>query len=365
MKKRINVIIGIAVSIVFIYIAFRRVELAEIVYSLRHVNYLWIIPIMLAVILTMVIRAYRWKFLLRPIREYKARSLFPSVMIGFMANNVLPVRLGEIVRAYSLGAKTGESRSSIFATVVIERVFDSLTLMLIFWLVFLYIPVPRYVRQFGLISLVFNIAAIIGIILLKGKGDSLAEFIVPKLSFLPTRFKDKIENIIRKFVSGLDIFNEYRALGYIAAWSLILWFTLGITNYFAFMAFGMYPSPAASFILLLFVSAAVMLPSAPGFVGVFQVGVIGAFSLMNGMNIIGYQVSAEKIEALVLTIPAFAGAPVPAIGSFCDSLGLFGISKAQSLSFSIVLWLSQYLPVTLLGLYYLKHEHLSLKNLRR
>ena len=365
MKKRVNILIGLIVSAIFIYLAFRRVELAEIIYSLRNVNYLWIIPIMLAVILTIVIRAHRWKYLLQPIRKYNTGSLFPSVMIGFMANNILPVRLGEIVRAYSLGVKSGESRSSIFATVVIERVFDSLALMLIFWLVFLYIPVPPDVRKFGIISLVFNIAAIIGLLLLKGKGESLIGIILPKLSFLPSRFRNKLEIIIKKFLSGLNIFNEYRALGHIALWSMILWLLLGSMNYFAFMAFGLYPNPAASFILLLFVSAAVMLPSAPGFVGLFQVGVIGAFSLMNSMNIIGYQLSADKIEAFTLVVPAFVNAPLPPIGTICDSIGLFGISKAQALSFSIVLWLSQYIPVTTLGLYYLKREHLSLTEFNR
>jgi hypothetical protein len=100
------------------------------------------------------------------------------------------------------------------------------------------------------------------------------------------------------------------------------------------MAFGLYPNIAASFILLIFVAAGVMLPSAPGFVGVFQAATIGAFVLLNNLNLLGQH-----------------------------STGPFGVSKGEALSFSIILWLCSFLPVTLLGLYYLRREHLSLKSM--
>ena len=361
MKKRVNITIGILVSALFIYLAFRRVEPAEIVYSLRHINYFWVIPNMIIVLLTMVIRSYRWKYLLQPIREYDLGKLFPPVMIGFMANNILPVRLGEVVRAYSLGAKTNESRSSIFATVVIERIFDRLALLFMFWLVFLYIPVPQSIKKFGIFTFILNVIVIIALLVLKRKRDLLIKWTFRPLFFVPAKLRERIEYIVRKFSDGLLIFGEYRALGLIVLWSLVLWLVIALSNYFIFMAFGLYPNVAASFILLFFVAAAVMLPSAPGFVGVFQAGVIGAFALMNSINIIGYEVTWNDVQTLTLVAPAFGSAPIPGIGSLCEAVGLFGISKGQALSFSIVLWLSQYLPVTLIGLYYLKREHLSLK----
>ncbi len=361
MKKLINVIIGILISAVFVYLAFRRVEFTEIIYSFQHVNYLWLIPNVVIVVVTMVIRAERWRYILQPLRKYEIKQLFPPVMIGFMANNVLPVRLGEIVRAYSLGAKTGESRSSIFATVVIERIFDSLTLMAMFWLVILFIPFPPALRKFVIATLALNVILIIFLIILKHKGESLIGRITGRVPFLPARLAEKIDYILRKFAEGLSIFERYKSLGFIAIWSLILWLVTALSNYFVFMAFGFYPDIAASFILLLFVAAGVLLPSAPGFVGVFQAAVIYAFALLNNLNMIGYQLTMEKIRMLSSVIPAFSTAPIAAFGSYSESLGLFGISKGEALSFSIILWLCQYVPVTLLGLYYLKRQHLSLK----
>jgi uncharacterized protein (TIRG00374 family) len=337
------------------------VHLGEVYYSLKHANYLLVLPNMAVVIVTMVIRAQRWRFILEPVAPFRLRQLFPSVMIGFMANNLLPARLGEVVRAYSLGAKSGQSRSSIFASIIIERIFDSLSLLAMFWLVILFIPFPPVIKKFGYISLLINIISIMLLFIVRKKTAVLVKLAEAAFFFLPARMSDKIEYIITKFSSGLNIFGRVDTLATIAAWSAFLWIVTAVSNYFVFMAFGLYPNIAASFILLLFVAAGVMLPSAPGFVGVFQAATIGAFALLNELNLLGNQMTWLKANTAVLIAPAFSGSTVAAIGPICDSLGLYGISKSEALSFSIVLWLSQYLPVTLLGLYYLRREHFSLR----
>lgn len=363
MKKWINLFIGIVISAFFIYLSFRRVQPAEILHSLKNVNYVWIIPNVAIVILAMGLRAVRWRFLLRSIGNFKAGKLFPSVMIGFMANNILPARLGELVRAYSLGVKTGESRSAIFATIVIERIFDSLALMSIFWLVIAFVPFPPVVKKFGLVALGANMFIVIILIFMKQKGKILIDKFLGYFSFLPESLSKKINHILTKFADGLDIFDNIKVLWIVTFWSVILWFITAISSYFIFMAFGIYPHIVASFILLLFVAAGVMLPSAPGFVGVFQAAVVGAFGVMNHLGILGYNLTISRVEAISISLPAFSNFPSLGFGHYIDSLGLLGISKGEALSFSIVLWLCQFIPVTLLGFYYLKREHLSLKKI--
>jgi hypothetical protein len=311
----------------------------------------------------MVIRAERWKYLLRPLGNYNAKKLFPSVMIGFMANNILPARLGELVRAYSFGSKNGQSKSAVFASIVLERIFDSLALLAMFWLVILFIPFPPTIKKFGIVTLIINGCIIIFLILLKKRTVFLIKLTYKILFFLPRKLLDKIEHIMVMFAEGLDVFKKYRALFWVIFWSVVLWLATALSNYFVFMAFGIYPNVAASFILLLFVAAGVMLPSAPGFVGVFQAATIGAFSMLNSLNLLGNHMTWLKAKAAAMAVPAYAAGGVTAIGPICDSLGLFGISKGEALSFSIVLWFCQYLPVTLVGLYYLRREHFSLKEL--
>jgi glycosyltransferase 2 family protein len=360
-KKRINLIIGLLVSAAFIYLAFRRVSLAEIGYSLKHANYWLILPNMIIVLFLMYVRAERWRYLLVPLGTFKSRQLFPSVMIGFMANNILPARLGEVVRAYSLGAKVEKSRSAVFASIVLERLFDSLSLLAMFWLVILFIPFPPFVKKFGSITLLGNLLIILFLLLLKYKTSLIIRMVLKTLFFLPEPLSDKLDAIMRRFAEGLNAFRRKRTLLWVIFWSIFLWLITALSNYFVFMAFGIYPSLAASFILLLFVAAGVMLPSAPGFVGVFQAATIGAFALMNQLNILGNQMTWTKAGNVALTVPLSPYAALGSIGPLCDSIGLFGISKGESLSFSIILWLSQYVPVTLVGLYYLKREHFSLK----
>jgi len=318
-KKKL--LIGILISLVFLYLAFRKVDWGELWLALREANYWWILPNIALVILSMWMRAYRWKFMVNPIKKVKMGSLFPSVMIGFMANNVLPARLGEFVRAYSLGNKENISRSATFATIMIERVFDGFSLLLILWVSLLMYPeLPGWIRQAGNLFLLLNLATLAFLVLIEVKRDLALKFFRLISKLLPASLSSRAEEILEKFISGLRVFRNVPSLLWILAWSIFIWVVIGISNYFIFMAFGQYPAVFASFILLGIVSLAVMLPSSPGFVGTFHAACVASFVILN-------------------------------------------LNQSVSRPFSILLHASQYVPVTLLGLYYLRKEHLSLKTL--
>jgi uncharacterized protein (TIRG00374 family) len=109
----------------------------------------------------MWVRAYRWKFMTDHIKFIRLKSLFTSTMIGFMAINLLPARLGEVVRAYSLGSKEKISRSATFATVMLERIFDLIALLVLIWFTLAFFPTPKEVNKVGYLTLV-----LIGVILI-------------------------------------------------------------------------------------------------------------------------------------------------------------------------------------------------------
>jgi uncharacterized protein (TIRG00374 family) len=318
MKKKL--IIGILVSLIFLYLAFRKVDYVELWTALKDANYWFIIPNVILVLFSMWMRAFRWKYMVNPIKKVGLGRLFSSVMIGFMANNVLPARLGEFVRAYSLGTKECISKSASFATIVVERLFDGISILFILWITLLLFPFPDWVKKASNLFLVINLGMLFFLIFLEVKTDSTLKFLQFILKFLPHKLKVKAEEILLKFVSGLKVFRDVPSLFWILAWSVFIWAVIGVSNYFIFLAFGLRPPIQASFILLVIVSLGVMLPAAPGFVGTFQY--------------------------------------------FCIiSLAPFGYDKNVALPLSLVLHASQYFPVTLLGLYYLKKEHLSLKTL--
>lgn len=121
--------LGIGISVLFLFLAFRKVNLHELKKALESANYIYLIPAILLTILSLWIRAFRWQYILQPVREIRVSSLFSATMIGFMANNLLPVRLGEFVRAYTIGEKERISKSSSLATIVVERIFDGITIL--------------------------------------------------------------------------------------------------------------------------------------------------------------------------------------------------------------------------------------------
>lgn len=320
MKRRL--LIGILVSVFFLWLAFRKVDYQELAQALKSANYLWVFPNMALMVFSMWLRAYRWKFMVNPIKKVGLQRLFSSTMIGFMANNILPVRLGEIVRAYSLGSKAGISRTASFATIVLERVFDGFSLLMLLWITLLISPFPDWVKKAGNLTLALNVILLVVLIFLEVKTEPTLRFLNRLLRFLPRKISNQLTEILFKFTTGLKVFRDLPSMIWILIFSIFIWGVVGISNYFIFLAFDLHPPIQASFILLVMVSLAVMIPASPGYVGTFHFFCIAA-------------------------------------------LGLFGYGKNVALPFSVVLHAAQYIPITLIGLIYLKTEHLTLKVLEK
>lgn len=319
-RRKILVVLGYAISIFLIYFAFRKVELAELWNSLRSANYLWIIPNLIVVMLAMYYRAYRWKFMVNPIKEISMDKLFASTMIGFMASNVLPLRLGEFVRAWSLGRITDTSRSAVLATVVIERIYDSFALLTMFTLILLFrrLPLPAELQNFGYIFLLANLAGLGILIFLKIKPRSTLNFLSKMFSIFPRKIAKKVMELFEKFTDGLEVMGNFPVVIRLAWQSMVLWFLTGISNYFVFLAFGLDLPLEASFVVLVIVSIGIMIPQSPGFVG-------------------GYHICVWY------------------------ALKPYDINQDIAMAVAVVLHGAQYIVITLVGFYYLRREHLSLK----
>jgi uncharacterized protein (TIRG00374 family) len=204
---------------------------------------------------------------------------------------------------------------------MVERVFDGFALLLILWVSLLMYPqLPGWVRSASNLFLLINIVTLGFLVLIEIKRELALKLFRWLFKILPGGLSDRAEEIVEKFISGLKIFRNVPSLLWILAWSVFLWLVVGISNYFIFLAFDQQPAIFASFILLGIVSLAVMLPSSPGFIGTFHAACVASFLILN-------------------------------------------LNQAVSRPFSIILHASQYIPVTLLGLYYLKKEHLSLRNI--
>ena len=142
-RKYVYLLLGLTISVVLLWFLFRNVNFEDLYSALSGANYYWLIPNAVFIVFTMYQRAYRWHFMVAPIKKVEFSKLLAATCIGFMANNVLPLRLGEFVRAYSLSSQDrGITKSASLANIFVERlVFDLIALLLIFGLVLTVAPV--------------------------------------------------------------------------------------------------------------------------------------------------------------------------------------------------------------------------------
>ncbi len=203
--------------------------------------------------------------------------------------------------------------------------FDLLTLLALFVIILLFKNFPvsaasdlKLLETAGWIFLGFTLALIVILVLLKVRTAATLRVGSKILSIFPARIQEAGNDILAKFASGLDVLSDFRAVVKITAQSALLWIVMALSNYLIFLAFGFRPPLDASFVVLAVVSIGIMLPNAPGFIGPYQ----------------------------YLTVL---------------SLSLYNVQASLAGACSIVMWAVQYLTITLAGLYHLKKEHLSLK----
>jgi glycosyltransferase 2 family protein len=325
-RQIVSIVAGVVISVVFIWVLFWNIDFKSLMTSLRQANYWWLIPNIVMVMFAMPQRAYRWKFMIRPVKEVPFHKLMAATCIGFMANNVLPLRLGEFVRAYSLSYQDREvSKSASLATIFVERmVFDLVALLMIFGVVVEVstIHIPEEMKLGIWLAIGVALFGLALVLYLAVKPSQAADRMARYLFFLPDRAKASMKLVIIRFSAGLKFMMHWRDATWVGLQTILVWIFMGASNYFVFLAFGFDLPLEASYFLLVVVSISILVPSSPGFVGVYHAGTV--FTLTQ-----------------------------------------YGIGKEDALSFALVLHAAQYIPITLMGFYYLRKEHLSLKQLER
>ena len=323
-KKYMYLAIGLGISVILLWLLFRNIDFTELSKALKEANYYWLLPNIVLIVFTMYQRAYRWRAMVAPIAYVPFHRLIAATCIGFMANNVLPLRLGEFVRAYSLATQDKRvTKSASLATIFVERmVFDLIALLLIFGgvLYFSHLSLDAGMMRGLTIAITIAILGILFILVLSFRPNQTGRLLTKYLFFLPEKVKLTVENIILKFSRGLEFMTNWKSVLWVSFQTMLIWLLMGISNLFVFKAFGLNLPIDASYVLLVVVSISILVPSSPGFIGVYHAGAV--WSLMR-----------------------------------------YGVSREDALSCALVLHAAQYIVVTLMGFYFLKKEHLSLKRL--
>lgn len=320
-------LVGILISAVFLYLAFRGQDIGEIRDALLESN-LWWLPVALALYFVGVwIRAVRWHILLRPVSERTtARELFPIVIVGFMANNVLPLRAGEIVRSVLIGRKYHVRKTSALATIAVERIFDGLVMLGFLAVSMIFVSLTSDLRHLALVAFLVFVGLLIGLFLLTFAGDFVDRMLQLVLGPLPPAVTDRVQQLLHSFLGGLGILRTRGDLAKVVATSILAWLFEASMYFVLAFAFGgavrEVMSVAATLLTTGVANLSTLIPGAPGYIGQFEYGV-----------------------RLVLT-------------------GALGVPESQALAYAILVHAALWFPITVVGAVVWFRQQLSMKDLR-
>jgi uncharacterized protein (TIRG00374 family) len=309
--------VGILISAVLLYFAIRPLHLQDVWKTVQTANFIWIIPGVAVYFLGVYARAWRWHYLLRPIKKISTNSMFPIVTIGYMGNNIYGYRIGEVLRAVILKRHESVPISASLATIVVERVFDGVVM-----LAFVFVNLPALANAHDSSGFIGSIrdATIYGSALFFGV---LVVFLLaamfPKFSstvvdwavehLIPGRFRSKIGGLAHKFMDGLESLRSPKDVLMVFVTSIVIWLLETGKYWFVMQAFvGMHVS---FFVLMMnngLSNLATTLPSAPGNLGTFDATSIAVLTF--------YGINSDLAAAYTLVLHAALWLPITALGAY-------------------------------------------------
>lgn len=312
-----------ALTVLFLWIAFRGTDMGKLLVLMRRANYWWMLAMLACLMASHAVRAWRWGYLLSPIkRGIGFRNLFAGVMIGYMFNNVLP-RAGEIARPYAISRMESLPVSSAFGTIVVERIIDTFSFLLLVALLPLVYDGPLldsfpWLQSAGLIITGVTAAGLVFLVAMMVRRDWTDRFLLRPLRWvLPEGVRLRTEEQVHAFLDGFLFLKEPASFAVIALSGVLVWVLYILMTYVALFAFGLGTlGPRAAVVVLTISSIGVAIPT-PGSTGSYH---------------------AFTSQTLIR---------------------LFAVDPSVALGFATVTHAVGFIGVTLVGLYYFVRDRLA------
>jgi uncharacterized protein (TIRG00374 family) len=325
-RRTLQLAASLLLSGLFLYLALRGEDWPSVREAIATTRYRYLVIMGVIGTYVMYVRCQRWSALIEAAigRRPPMGPLFSATAIGFMANMLLPLRVGEFARPYVASRRAGISLSVALATTVLERIFDLLVLFFFGLWVVAVADVPDVIRRFTWIAGGIALALIAGVAIVHAKRELLLPVIDRLWDVFPASIAGRIRLLEHEFLDGVTTVANPRVLLPVIAWSFYIWFIIAVSFAFGFLATSLpVPFLSGGVTVTTIVALAVSLPGAPGFVGQFEWGC---------------KIALQQI---------------------------YGVEGARAVGFSIVTHITQFLTQVVVGLVYLVREGLSLGQLGR
>jgi uncharacterized protein (TIRG00374 family) len=312
-RRVLPALLGLGVSLGLLWWALRGVSAADI---LHHVTQAELTPLTVAVVLatlTFPIRLIRWRILLRDEtgHPYPAGPLWHAVALGFMANNILPLRAGELVRSYTAARLAQIRFTTVLSSIAVERIFDGLTTVALLTVALLGPDLPRSVTVGGvsvahlarMAGLVGGVALLAAILMLA--APLAAERLVRRLVPWP-RAAGRLVDLIEGVRQGLVVLRAPTRLLLVVFWSLVLWMVNALAFYVGFAAFDIPVSYLGALLMQGLLVLGISIPSTPGFFGPFEAVIVAVLAL--------YGVPADTAFTYAISFHVTSFVPITLLG---------------------------------------------------
>ena len=226
--------IGLGISVVLLALFLLTLDLGGMLKALAEANYLFVAPAVGLYLVSLLFRSLRWQTLLRHMRLIKVTRLYPAVIVGYMANNLLPMRMGELVRSYYVGEREGISKTSALATIFIERLLDALTLLLFIAAMAVFVPLVGLAEAFGdrsgiawpilvaatTLPFILAFGALLFIAFAPSRARAATTAV---LSPLPMNLQARLSDIVDMLLQGIEPLRSPKTIGVLFLLSLPIW----------------------------------------------------------------------------------------------------------------------------------------------
>jgi uncharacterized protein (TIRG00374 family) len=270
--------LGLLVSAAFTYLAVRHVHFHEVWVGLRTSEYEWLLPALAALALCMLLRAIRWQYMFAAETRPGLAATSSSLLIGYFFNSVLPARAGEAVRIVALNQRAGTSRAETASTVVAERLYDVLGLLVLFFVALPWLPHVSWLRAAVVLAIAVAGGVAAGVLVLKLFGARPLRFALRPLARLPIFSTQRVEILAENLVHGLAALRRPRLALAVFFWTMASWVAAAVSAWFVMRGFTLGVSSTAALLVVVATNLAMILPSSPSGIGVYEAAVLAAMS---------------------------------------------------------------------------------------
>lgn len=309
---------GASVSLALLWLALRGVDWSALQATARqaHVGFLAVAGALIA--LTFFLRSLRWRVLVTVHQPVRWFPVFAAMIVGYLGNLLLPARAGEVIRSVALGRQTGLGAGYVFATALSERVLDAVVLLVIALISVVMMPDVTWLQQ-AILPVAVVLGAAVGTLLIGSHTDGWLSRLARRLP-IPMRFSQRLSGLLGQFVLGLRALRQPKRVAQFAVYTALVWSVDATMAKVTATAFGLHVNWFEALLLLAVLGLASAVPSAPGYVGVYQ------------------------FVAMAVLVP-------------------LGLTRSQALVYVTVLQALTYLVALLLGLPGMWHLNLSLASM--